>query len=182
MKLLFLDIDGVLNSHYSLDELIKIDAPEILYNAPFQEHVKWLNFIIEQTNAQVVISSTWRQNNNFYLHMILALAGYKYDIFGHTPRMRGVERGDEIKMFIEWISEDGISQYKETYIEYFNFNRDNKDINFNVDSFVVLDDDTDMSAVRDNFVLVNNYLGLNEENAKLAISILNKEGSHEERC
>ena len=100
VKVIFLDIDGVLNSEYSLEKLLEIKAKEILYIAPYHEHVKWLNYIIKETGAKVVISSSWRKDNNFHLHMILALAGFESDLFGHTPRMRDDERGGEIRKFI----------------------------------------------------------------------------------
>ena len=45
---------------------------------------------------------------------------------------------------------------------------------YSISSFVVLDDDDDMTAVRDNFVHIDGKLGLNEEYAKKAVDILNK--------
>lgn len=52
MKIIFLDIDGVLN-----------DAPTILEkenDLPAKNHLEYLKQIVDATGAQIVLSSTWR--------------------------------------------------------------------------------------------------------------------------
>lgn len=50
---LFLDVDGVLNCHPPFDE--RIGSSVIL-----DEKVTLLNFVLRHTNAQIVLSSSWR--------------------------------------------------------------------------------------------------------------------------
>jgi len=63
MKIIFLDIDGVLNViPQGRDKYGMIFHPEFVEN---------LKYIIEQTNAKIVISSSWRIDG----------IGVKYTIF-----------------------------------------------------------------------------------------------------
>jgi len=55
MKVIFLDIDGVLNSVKSMIE----SKYEKWSDEPSIENIGWLNYIIEKTDAKIVISSTW---------------------------------------------------------------------------------------------------------------------------
>lgn len=50
---LFLDIDGVLNDHPPFDERIGSSVIQA-------DKVKLLNFVLEHSNAQIVLSSAWR--------------------------------------------------------------------------------------------------------------------------
>lgn len=90
-KVLFLDIDGVLNSNKSIDLAIYLEPGRI----------KLLNNIIEQTKCEVVISSTWRlENGPLQLEKLLTQAGYKWYILGYTPTIPDRERGTEIKVWL----------------------------------------------------------------------------------
>lgn len=177
LKIIFLDIDGVLNSEKSCEYHIKNKSNEWLYIAPWIGHIKHLNHIIEKTNAKIVISSTWRTNP--YVEMILYLAGLKGDIIGKTPRLPSRIRGEEIKFFLKYAQYDdkGLSKEEQERIQQIK-----KDIlhetNFcglKIDNFVILDDDTDMLDLTNNFVLVDGYNGLTKKDALKAISILNGE-------
>lgn len=91
-RVLFLDIDGVLNSKQSRDLAIFLEPSRI----------QLLNNILEQTKCEVVISSTWRlKNGPLLLEELLTLAGYKGYILGYTPTIPNRERGSEIK---EWLA------------------------------------------------------------------------------
>jgi hypothetical protein len=159
IKIIFLDIDGVLNSVKSMtesDDRKWSDEPSI-------ENIGWLNLIIEKTDAKIVISSTWRHGNHAslfdrYFHA-LGIIGEVIDI---TPRLDSY-RGAEIKC---WLIEHAskIVKYKDSqwciYKE-------------PIESFVIIDDDSDMEDLIENLVLVDNKTGLSKENAEKAIKILN---------
>ncbi len=80
MKIIFLDIDGELTySDYQNTETSHIDV----------EKVKLLKEICEKTNAKVVISSSWRGNENYtpsiYHTLRRILAEYEIDVIGDCP-------------------------------------------------------------------------------------------------
>jgi hypothetical protein len=156
MKIIFLDIDGVLNSDKSLlveENTLDTLLREIKGILPHEMHIRWLNEIIKKTDARVVISSTWRLNNSLLvLNGLFVYAGFKYSLFDKTPVIScSVPRGEEIRM---WLI------YTNTFST--------------VDSYVILDDDNDMlEEQQKNFVLIDGYRGLDECYAAKAIEILN---------
>jgi len=154
MKVVFLDVDGVLNSMQALingelsDEGFGLQAlsRKLVYN---------LGTIILGSGAKVVLSSTWRDDwgnpNNPYkqtLEYYLKREGvFVHDITPHnSKRIRGLE-------IMEWLN-------GKTDIE----------------SFVILDDDFHdiMPYFKDNLVAVDSTLGLTTENVAQALEILNK--------
>ncbi len=140
MKLIFLDIDGVLNSQlwFSAQE----NQQQALCNID-PSKVELLNDLISTTGAKVVISSTWRMTTTIKdLQNILEQVKFKGEIIGFTPVLRllkiAMPRGVEILCYL-----------KENY-EYDNF-----------PYYVILDDKSDMLLCqRDNFFLVDPYCGL----------------------
>ena len=62
MNIIFLDIDGVLNSHRKLIEVYKkTHKPHSGYNYPFDEIcLNNLKDLFEKTNSKIVITSSWR--------------------------------------------------------------------------------------------------------------------------
>lgn len=97
MKVIFLDVDGVLNSArdgYSLQ----------LEN---DYHFEMLKKIVDATDAKIVLSSSWRIG--FHApslpekNLIERLEKYGMEIMDFTPCMTGT-RGDEIR---EWLSNNG---------------------------------------------------------------------------
>ena len=123
MKIIFLDIDGVLNwrgSDDRIDGFIGLDP----------ENIERFNKIIDaHPDAKIVISSTWRKISAFQttyksfeeLVALLHSRGLKGDVIGHTPIFFGDRgRGHEIR---EWML--GTNNRPEGPI----------------DQFVVLDDD-----------------------------------------
>ena len=52
VKIVFLDIDGVLNDALTIQRLMD--------DAPTMDHLECLKAIIDRTGAQIVLSSTWR--------------------------------------------------------------------------------------------------------------------------
>lgn len=104
MKVIFLDIDGVLNWNGTED---RIDG----FVGLCTERIERFNKIIEaHPDAQIVISSTWRicsAHNSAYknfgeLKQLLVVRGLKGEIIGHTPINFGSRgRGSEIR---EWLN------------------------------------------------------------------------------
>lgn len=177
MKVLFLDIDGVLNSQNwfgYMQYCIKnnmynrvmnfVDTPDeyIEYKLTMLDDraIANLNRIVEETGCKVVLSSSWRclwnPSENDRTIEALKLKGFKYDFYGMTPRIPqkdfGQERGIEIQTWMD------------------------KELEKNeIESFVILDDDNDMLPEQmDKFILVNNQYGLSDIDVFKAIEILNK--------
>lgn len=144
MKIIFLDIDGVLNHQLfyekRTDKSIEIDV----------EKVKLLNEIHSKINVKYVITSTWRKEHSLEeLKTIFKKYRFTGEIIDVTPILKfensslSVPRGCEIQ---QWIT-------------------DNKDkLGTNIlswKSYVILDDNSDMLYWhRNNFFLVDGYCGL----------------------
>ncbi|MCG8576836.1 MAG: HAD domain-containing protein [Flavobacteriales bacterium] len=109
MRLLFLDIDGVLNSDlwYKSEQCKKQQEP---LNHFDPKNVSILNNLVKKTEAKVVITSTWRNNHSQEdLKQILKAAGLKIEIVGFTPDLRRnqdfVIRGNEI---LKWCMDNEV--------------------------------------------------------------------------
>lgn len=98
MKVLFLDIDGVLNSE---EYAISLGKGGMLGINP--EAVKILDRILEATGAKLVISSSWRGSSDL-LADIRSNVGEYIDI---TPRLSGI-RGLEVKT---WLDTNPVDRY-----------------------------------------------------------------------
>lgn len=92
MKIIFLDIDGVLNNTACLSEGVQI----------LHEKVLLLDRIIEATDARVVISSSWRMGRDTeYFSEILRLMGcWRRNVLDLTPEIDG-PRGGEIQAWLD---------------------------------------------------------------------------------
>lgn len=79
MKILFLDIDGVLNSAQTFEDKHRHDAIDTTM-------VERINKVVEQTECKIVISSTWRILWTLgELSHILRLHGLRDVVIGETP-------------------------------------------------------------------------------------------------
>jgi len=129
MRIIFLDIDGVLNV---------IPQGHDEYGAIFHPHfVDNLKRIVDETGAKIVISSSWRHSGFLAMKEMWAFRNLPGEFLDITPShidmdrnlpfMERLERGSEIQ---EWL-----------------------DNHPEVTSYVILDDDTDMLPSQiDNFV------------------------------
>lgn len=97
MKIIFLDVDGVLN--IMSDSYRTFMKPRGQHIEPHL--VQRLNYLIEKTEAKVVISSSWRHDMED-LEKQLTEQGFKYweDVIGKTGHDPEGWRGNEIK---EWL-------------------------------------------------------------------------------
>ena len=95
MKIIFLDMDGVLNS-----ELTFRNNPTVI-DPVDPEMVKQLNRIVKETGARLVLSSTWRKG--YLWPSRLADAGIDLNNFvGITPGSDKGFRGDEVNSWLEY--------------------------------------------------------------------------------
>lgn len=146
MKVLFLDIDGVLNR-------LGMVYPSVVSKPIDSDLASRLNRILLLTDARVVISSTWRHliHNGHYdlygfAHM-LKTHGIHADVIGITGPSNGEGRGKQIR---NWLRE-----------------------NLTIKDYVVLDDDdTEMSWHGERYIRVNSTTGLTDANVAEAIKIL----------
>ena len=146
MKIVFIDIDVVLNNEKSL---------QLDYNSFCPENVRLLNEIIEKTGAKLVISSTWRLMHPDIID-IFKSEGVTGEIVGMTPDLsiqqnglfRSVIRGEEIQFFLDnWKGET-------------------------IDNFVILDDENDMGNLLPKLVQTDFCRGLSIFEAEKTIEIL----------
>lgn len=119
MKIIFLDMDGVMNSHAYLTANEKrrerkktpldIRGTEGWSEMVDPKGVERLNRVIAATNARVVISSSWRHvHTPIAMQKILELRGFRGRVIDETPVLPGA-RGTEITA---WLDEHpGIDRY-----------------------------------------------------------------------
>jgi hypothetical protein len=155
MKVIFLDIDGVLNHQKHYEWLMTTNEPTPMQRTyPYTEFnpksCQLLNEIIKETGAQIVVSSSWRLDGETRLNSLFKHFGLPR-IYSTTPCLN-TARGIEIDAWLAAHPE--------------------------VDKYVILDDDEDMNEHQlPYFIKTNPYEdGLNEEVKNNAIKIL-KEAS-----
>jgi HAD domain in Swiss Army Knife RNA repair proteins len=173
MKILFLDIDGVLNSEESFHinhELRMEDCEKRGEGAEFLKQYCWplghlytplierLNKIIEATQCKIVISSTWRISSTPQeITNYLTQKGFKYgeSIIDRTGQDSKNARGGEIQ---NWLDEHK-----------------------NVKTYVILDDDSadivgDYTTKKhpNNFVKTDFIWGLQDKQVEEVVKILNQ--------
>lgn len=158
MKVIFLDIDGVLNHeqfYIKRTESPKTGTDEF-QSYPLSEFdpesVANLNYITEQTGAKLIISSSWRFDPDIL--NILKAVGITGEVIGCTPDLSSVYnttlcRGKEIDIVLNKRPE--------------------------ITRYVILDDDSDIEPHQMPYFIKTDayYDGLNRELADKAISILN---------
>lgn len=154
MKVIFLDIDGVLNHQKHYEWLMTTNEPTPMQRVyPYSEFnpksCQLLNEIIKGTGAQIVVSSSWRLDGEVRLNLLFKFFGLPR-IYSITPCLN-TERGIEIGAWLAAHPE--------------------------VDGYVILDDDEDMTVEQMPFFIKTNPYedGLNEDVKERAIQILKKE-------
>ena len=156
MKIIFLDIDGVLNSTRTA---IAYDGYP--YKMPIEKSldkfditaIKLIKKLCKETKAKVVISSTWRGSAKG----VLCFDALGLPVIGMTPNRspHGHERGYEIRDFLdEFMLKSEPHDPLETY--------------------VIIDDDSDMLDVQlKNFVKTDAHAGFSFYNYMDSLKILN---------
>lgn len=151
MNIIFLDIDGVLNSHRKLIEVYnKTHKPHSGYNYPFDELcLENLKTLVEATNSKIVITSSWQKDEEGRDKLIQTLKDYSLDqyIIDYTPILHQ-KRGIEIQSYLSTLEHEP--------------------------NFIILDDDTDMEDLTEYLIKTNISVGLTKENIEEAIIKLTK--------
>lgn len=152
---IFLDIDGVLNSvEYHRERHIRGSKPL----DPVA--IRRLNHLTDRTGARTVISSSWRQWGFLAVRDMLRAAGVTGWIVSSTPILVGgvyesgifgwVPRGHEIAAWLE-------------------------STRTKVERFVILDDADDMANLMPRLVRTSHDVGLTDEDVRRAVFLLTGE-------
>lgn len=180
MKILFLDIDGVLNSDKWWKSQGFLDRCGEYRKRGFYEYknyaafcpdmVQKLNRIFEETSCRIVLSTAWRHSHSIEeIAEFLTEAGFLYSdiIIDKTPDLEYKSYDPSAKY------NEVLASYKGRGSEIREWLDEHKD---EVDSFAVLDDQDDMDGVREGFVRTKWRHGLSDENVSKVIELLNKVG------
>lgn len=168
-KILFLDIDGVLKSLDNMQVLSYLwhqnneNKSRDEFGQLFDERCcRWLEYIYNETNCQIVISSTWKDSGLEQMRLLFKTRNIKVNILDITPNIIDqsllkafyntnideAQRGFEIQQWLD------INDY---------------------DSFCIVDDNSDMLPHQlPYFVQTNDQIGLTKECSIKIIKILNK--------
>lgn len=96
MKVIFLDIDGVLNSDEYFDKIKNLNIESIESEVDI-EKIKFLKKAVNETGSKVVLTSSWRYTRNAQKLKELLL---KYNIYVGLTSFIQNERGLEIKKYL----------------------------------------------------------------------------------
>lgn len=149
IRVIFLDVDGVLNSHYFATKVFKDCGARVFREGLLDKRaIACLKQIVDQTGAIIVLSSTWRKIPEARALLVEQLLERNLIIHSDTPDA-GKRRGDDISAWFE----------------------QHKDID--VESYVILDDDNDMNEHVSHLVQTSYYfLGLEAKHVQQAVNIL----------
>lgn len=162
-KVIFLDIDGVLNTKWWYTQMDR-NTPKDKYGYAFDPNaVANLKRIIDETGADIVISSSWKSYGLSELEDMWQDRGLPGKLIGITPNSVSDEmllnadldhmelfsiRGMEIK---EWLSKNGKR----------------------VGNYVIIDDmDNMLPEQQSHFVQINSEVGISKDDVKNVIKIL----------
>ncbi len=153
MRIIFLDIDGVLNS--SAYDRFKSDTDGNIDKT----RLALVKKLVNKTDAKIVLTSSWREHwekdpadrDEIGIEIAADFAEAGLEIFDKTPKQGYLERSQEIRM---WLAE-----------------------NDDVESFVIIDDNIyGWGELSDNFVATSYRIGrgLEEEHIQRALEMLEK--------
>ena len=165
-KIIFLDIDGVLNTKWWYTQMDR-NTPRDKYGYAFDpKAVANLRRVVDETGAGIVISSSWKCMGLSQMEDMWDERNLPGKVVGITPNSVSDEllldtdidsmelfhiRGEEIK---EWLTKHGK----------------------HVSHYVIIDDmDNMLPEQQSHFVQTNPEVGITEDDANKAIVILNKE-------
>ena len=180
-KIIFLDVDGVLNSGFTLKHQLSGLCPgwgtlapegtpqQILGIDPL--NVAVLEEVVKKTGAKVVISSAWREMHTLHeLKLFLRAAGFTGEVIGATPSKLSGCRPTEIQL---WLDENGMNvctcslREQEQCVTC----RGRGQYLF-VEKFVIIDDMADMGHLSHRFFRTSHEEGLLPEHVAAICSFL----------
>lgn len=166
LKLIFIDVDGVLNNEenivYLYETTPKEDREKIILERGFGRHPAFskrnlnnLKYIINSTDAYLVLSSTWRLSQagiNSFIKAIESIGIERKRYLGHTPSLYHNPNWGRGREIYTWLEKN----------------------NYKKNPYVIIDDDSDMNFKNcmEHFVKVNGTYGLSIVDRQKAISIL----------
>ncbi len=180
MKVIFLDIDGVLNvevfinAFWEVCKQAEIKRPEakVLRKDIMRDQfgtlfcptaTSRLKAIIDKTGAKIIISSTWRLSGLQFMQDLWKHRNLPGEVIGITPSFRRDRTPEEEEMSHEIRAERGRE------IEYY------LSIHPEIEAYVIIDDDNDMlPSQASNFVRTDECYGITTIESVKAIQILNK--------
>ncbi|APR84219.1 Hypothetical protein A7982_09568 [Minicystis rosea] len=153
-KLIFLDIDGVLNSvqylaeHTGGEGVVIVDGEFDATAHIDPARVTRLNTLVERSGARVILSSSWRRSFGLEkTQRSLRAKGFAHELEGETVRLVGHPRHMEIRHYLAMFAA--------------------------MPSFVVLDDAPEAGVgLGDHFILVSD--GLEDAHVETAVAILDR--------
>ena len=146
-KIIFLDVDGVLNSEEFSRWLFDNHEKKYRgYELLDQRAILCLQDIVFVTGAEIVLSSSWRLSSKCSEQLRQQLLPYGLQFIDKTVSLPYEDRGEEIK---EWLSRHP-----------------------DVSHYVILDDDSDMFDIKDHLIQTTFCKGLLPEHAAKAIEML----------
>lgn len=166
-KLIFLDVDGVLNHElFYVEKDQQQRADEVGYpQSEFDPNtIKIVNSIVEQTGAKIVISSCWRNNRTIEeLKELFKSVGLNEEtIIGKTPNLAVYDLATKKRTHLSTPRGCEIEEYLEINYGY------KADV-----KYVILDDDADMLLHQQkHFVWIDSYAGLTEAHVQTILKIL----------
>lgn len=175
-KVIFLDIDGVLNTEHGLKTISNnwTNLSKMIDSRDDKKHfceeaVSNLKKIIDETGAKIVISSTWRSYGLEWFKKFWKGRGLPGEIIDITPYSEHRVRGYEIE---KWLHSKDSFEPKH-YWDAIVFSEANDECE--IESYLILDDDRDMMIDQiDHFVWTPSQFGLAGEGiAEKSIHILN---------
>lgn len=134
MNVVFLDYDGVVNT-----PMWNADGTRCSFGFPQDNKVnnfqcvQWVSEFCQKFNYSIVVSSTWRLDDNYKECLINGGLRNGIEILGRTPCLSGENRGAEIQKYLT----------------------DHPEIT----NFLIFDDDTDMGDLIDRLVECNPNIG-----------------------
>lgn len=152
MKIIFLDIDGVLNNRSFGEFLLSIRCNHINYHILDPLCVRAFNRVLNNTDAKIVISSAWRvlktlqEIERIFSRQGVDISGRIIDKTGKSNKLRGTD-------IQKWLDQT----------------------DHNVTDFIIIDDGDDMGELIGHLEKTTWNTGFTEQNADNVIRYLNKE-------
>ena len=156
MKIIFLDVDGVLNNSRSKENFENMAGCETA-------KIKLLRKIVKATDAILVLSSDWRISESHFKYLNARLNKHGLRISSQTPVLKRSHRGFEINSWLRKNDDLNIESWiiidDEIFTDFYSF------------------DDEHGRPYIDHLVLTNDFYtpngGLSQEDVDEAIELLN---------
>lgn len=162
MKVIFLDIDGVLNSDKYWEMILPYEKQMTEMESEIDiECLNNLKKIVNITKAKIVITSTWKKINRKYEEFKKYMIQNGIIIYDKTPDslQSSINRGEEIRAWLE----------------------EHKD---EVDDFIIIDDEiySDFNELEERLVKTDFYKerGIEKKHVEKAIDMLGKDREYDE--